>query len=295
MSLVGVGEVRSISTVLPFNQFKKTRLYIEWAKPQGYGDATLAVLERSSTALAHLTTAHYDRDSPLTPAVRGRIALLVPHVRRAVSIARVIELRTIEAATLAETLDAISPGVFLVGPDGNIVRANKSGRAMLDAGDILRAESGTLVATDAGVRATLREAISSARQGDVALGSRGLAVPLVTRDGDRYVARVLPLTSGARRQEGARLTVTAALFVHRAAVDQPAPLEIIARQFQLTPAELRVLVAITEVGGVPEVAPVLGVSETTVKTHLQHVFEKTDTHRQADLVKLIASYASPVI
>jgi DNA-binding CsgD family transcriptional regulator len=55
-----------------------------------------------------------------------------------------------------------------------------------------------------------------------------------------------------------------------------------------------VLVAIVEIGGVPEVAPVLGISETTVKTHLQHVFEKTGVSRQADLVKLVAGFMSPL-
>ena len=63
---------------------------------------------------------------------------------------------------------------------------------------------------------------------------------------------------------------------------------------ELTPSELRVLIAIVEIGGVPEVAPVLGVSETTVKTHLQHVFEKTGTKRQADLVKLVSCFVSPL-
>jgi DNA-binding CsgD family transcriptional regulator len=42
---------------------------------------------------------------------------------------------------------------------------------------------------------------------------------------------------------------------------------------------------------VPEVAPVLGISEQTVKTHLHRIYEKTATRRQADLVKLVASYA----
>ena len=51
---------------------------------------------------------------------------------------------------------------------------------------------------------------------------------------------------------------------------------------------------IVNVGGVPEVAPVLGVSETTVKTHLQHIFDKTGARRQADLVKLVAGYMGPL-
>jgi DNA-binding CsgD family transcriptional regulator len=62
--------------------------------------------------------------------------------------------------------------------------------------------------------------------------------------------------------------------------------------FKLTPAEVRVLFAIVQIGGVPEVAPVLGVSEQTVKSHLHRLYEKTATKRQADLVKLVAGYSA---
>ena len=53
--------------------------------------------------------------------------------------------------------------------------------------------------------------------------------------------------------------------------------------------------ALVEIGGVPDVAPVLGIAETTVRTHLRHLFEKTGTSRQADLVKVVASFANPLI
>ncbi len=39
---------------------------------------------------------------------------------------------------------------------------------------------------------------------------------------------------------------------------------------------------------------VLGISEPTVRTHLQHIFDKTNTSRLADLVKLDADYMSPL-
>ena len=54
------------------------------------------------------------------------------------------------------------------------------------------------------------------------------------------------------------------------------------------------LFAIVEVGGVPEVAEVLGVAPTTVRTHLGRVYEKTGAARQADLVKLVAGFVSPL-
>jgi hypothetical protein len=46
-------------------------------------------------------------------------------------------------------------------------------------------------------------------------------------------------------------------------------------------------------GGVPDIAAALGISGSTVRTHLKRLFEKTSTHRQVDLVKLVASHASP--
>ena len=119
-------------------------------------------------------------------------------------------------------------------------------------------------------------------------------MPLTAHNGERFVAHVLPLTSGARRRAGTSYSAVAAVFVRKAALDLPHPLETIAGTFKLTPAELRVLMAIVEIGGVSEVAHVLGISEPTVKTHLQHIFGKTDTNRQADLVKLVAGYMSPL-
>ena len=120
-------------------------------------------------------------------------------------------------------------------------------------------------------------------------------MPLTGQDGARYIAHVLPLTSGARRLTGFAYTAVAAVFIRKAALESPAPPEVIARTYKLTPTELRVLLAIVEVGGVPEVAMALGVAETTIKTHLGRLFVKTGAARQADLVKIVAGYASPLI
>jgi DNA-binding CsgD family transcriptional regulator len=114
------------------------------------------------------------------------------------------------------------------------------------------------------------------------------------RDGERWVAHVLPLTSGIRRKAGQDYSAVAAVFVRKAAFDLPHPMDVISNTYKLTPAEMRILMMIVQIGGVPEIAHVLGISETTVKTHLQHVFEKTGTQRQAELVKLVASYMSPL-
>jgi DNA-binding CsgD family transcriptional regulator len=109
------------------------------------------------------------------------------------------------------------------------------------------------------------------------------------------VVHVLPLTAGTRRRAGTAYAATAAVFAHKAKLTTLSPLEVISRRYKLTPAELRVLLAIVEIGGVPEVAEAFGVSTTTVKSHLARLFEKTSTRRQADLVKLVAAFSNPML
>jgi DNA-binding CsgD family transcriptional regulator len=271
----------------------ETRFYKEWARPQGIVDFVSAVLDKSATSAALFGVFRYERDGIVDDEARRRMRLIAPHIRRAVLVGRVIELWSAEAATLADTLDGLSAGMCLVDATGRIVHTNPACQAILGASDFLSAVGGRLVATDEKIDQTLRQLFAAARAGDAAIETQGIALPLRARDGTRYVAHVLPLTSGARRLAGAAYAATAALFIRKAATEAPSPPEIIGRTYNLTPTELRVLLAIVEVGGVPEVALALGVAETTVKSHLGRVFVKTGAGRQADLVKIVAGFATP--
>jgi DNA-binding CsgD family transcriptional regulator len=84
------------------------------------------------------------------------------------------------------------------------------------------------------------------------------------------------------------------VFLQPAQFEPPSIPESLARAFELTPAELRVALSTLRHDKVADVAENLGVSEATVKTHLSHIFSKTDTRRQADIVKLVAAFKSPL-
>ena len=68
--------------------------------------------------------------------------------------------------------------------------------------------------------------------------------------------------------------------------------ETVAQRYKLTTAEKRVLSAVMDSSGVRSVASALGISEATVKTHLQNIFGKTGARRQIDLVKLVIAGAT---
>ena len=289
-----VEETHWVPDVLPREEFCRTRFFREWLLPQGLMDGLFATVDKSATGCALFLVMRHMTDGLVDEVMRRRFALIVPHVRRALLIGNVIDRHRVEAAALADTLDGLAAGVFLVDAGGRIVHANASGHALVHDGSCLSAPGGRLTATDPQAGEALRDAFVAAAGGDNSLGVKGIAVPLKSQDGDRYIAHTLPLTAGARRKAGTAYAAVAAVFVRKTELDLVSPFEAIARDFRLTPAEVRVLFTLVDVGGVPEAAPVLGISETTVKTHLKHLFEKTATSRQADLVKLVAGYTSPL-
>jgi DNA-binding CsgD family transcriptional regulator/PAS domain-containing protein len=289
-----VGEPVSTTDVIAYDEFRQTRFYKEWVYPQRLADAALALLDKTATSMAFLGLFRHERHGLFDDEAKRRIRLLVPHFRRALLVGKLIDLKTAEADSLADTLDGIGAGMFLVDAGGRIVHANAAGHVLLNVANVLRAQAGRLTAIDPDAGRALAEAFITSGEGDVALGLKGIAVPLIAADGERYVAHVLPLTSGARRRAGTSYSAAAALFVHRAALDTLSPPAAIAKAFGLTPMELRVLLAIVEVGGVPEVGVALGVAETTVKTHLGRLYRKTRTSRRAELVKLVAGFSSPL-
>ena len=279
----------------PYDEVVDIRLHPERARPRHLVDVTRAILEKSATSLCFFDVFREAGDSIADDEMRRRMGLIAPHLHRAMLIGAAMERKNAEAASLADALDSFSAGMFLVDASGRIVHANASGRAQLDERSVLRAAGGKLAAIEPKANQELSQTLALANGGNATVGVERIAVPLTARDGEHHVAHVLPLTSGERRRAGAGYAAVAALFVRKAELDAPSPPEAIAKLYRLTPSELRVLLAIVQLDGVAEVADALGVEKTTVKTHLQRLFAKTDTKRQSDLVKLVAGFANPFV
>ena len=293
--VLDVGEVFSTSTIMSHAEFLQSRFYKEWIRPQGWIDNICVYLDKAPEGHAGFAVFRHEREGLADERARERMGLLVPHLRRAVLIGKLIEFKTAQAAMFADALDGLSAAMLFVDSSGRITHANAVGRAMIADGNVLHAALGRVLASDPDVNRALHDIFLPAAGGDAAIGDKGVAVPLVARDGEHYVAHVLPLSSGARRGAGVSYAAAASLFVQKAALATRSPPEAIAKTYRLTAMEVRVLLAIVEVGGAPQVAEALGIGEGTVKTHLKRLFEKTGARQQADLVKIFAGYTSPLL
>ena len=246
----------SIADIMPHSEFRKSRFYEEWVRPQHWIDAIAATLEKSATTYAAFSVIRHEKDEIVNDETRRRMKLIVPHMRRAVAIGKVIDLHRVEAAALADALDGLAAAMFLVDPVGRIVHANAAAHAMLDIGSVIRGSGGKLAAADPQADRTLHDIFHERGKWRCSRRREGYRhAALCSRDGERYVAHVLPLTAGARRKAGVAYSAVAAVFVRKAALELPHPLEAIASTFKLTPAEMRVLMMIVQFGSLQEVAP----------------------------------------
>jgi DNA-binding CsgD family transcriptional regulator len=286
------GQIVSIPDLVNFDEYRRGRFYQEWMRPQGCSDAANVVLDKSNASCPVMMTVLSGRRM-VDPAMKHRLALIVPHASRALLINRAIDSKLTLATALADVLDNLASGIFLLDASCRVVHANSAGHALLAADNVVRSVAGQLVTCGAEANQTLREAFAA--RNIALLAARGNAIPLLSPTGERYVAHILPLSSVLRNGSERVVDAVGALLLRKVSLGGQSYGELVARTFDLTPAELRVFLSIVEVGGVPETAAALGIADTTVKTHLHRVFAKTGVSRQADLVKLAAGFSNPLV
>jgi DNA-binding CsgD family transcriptional regulator len=289
-----VGEVYSTDMLIPYEEFVESRFFLEWVRPQQLCDSVWSLFEKTATSAAGITVLRHDRDGRVDESTRKRLALLAPHFRRAVAIGKVIDFKKHEASAFKESLGSLAAAVFLLDGTGAPVFANAIADNLLKKGDILRVIGTRITAVDPTGDRAFQGALICAENGAESILPAASAIPLKSREGEQWMAHVLRLTAGARGMLNRASGAVTAVFVRKTELDLPLPLETVSKLFKLTPAESRVLAATMRISGLSEVAAALGLTEATVKTHLQRVFAKTETSRQTDLVKLVASYASPL-
>jgi DNA-binding CsgD family transcriptional regulator len=289
--LCNVGEIHRTEDWLPIEDFHEGRFYQEWLRPQQLDDCASVLLENVADGFSYFCLMKGGGlvDDKFVRALKP----IVPHFLRAAQIGQILPPRP--GTSPAEfILDELRAAMFLLDGTGNIVHTNLSGRDILARKDFLRTQQGRLVVADPRLNRIFREAAAASIPGSGFAQRESIALPFVAHDGERFVGHVLPLTAGRRRAAGIAFGATAVLFVTRAALESEAASGIIRKLYKLTPTETRVMLAIIELGGIPEASRRLDIAESTVKTHLSRVFLKTETRRQADLVKLIAAFSSPV-
>ncbi|MBV2149998.1 helix-turn-helix transcriptional regulator [Sphingobium sp. AS12] len=289
VDMLPLTEPAVLSRVNPGWNLHANRYFCEWAEPQGIHDVMALGVLRGPDAIGSIILARHHEQGEISEQEISLGRLLLPHLQRVIAISRILETERLTTSSLRAVLDRLTVGVVLVDTVKTILHANRAAQMMLQSGDVISSRRNCLEFTARAASMALDAAIGRGRPGRGAR-SCGVDVPIRDERGQNYMVHILPITKGSRRAE-VQSAASAALFINPVSSTLNVRRPALATMFELTDAETRVLESITQGSSVGSAARALGVSMATVKTHLQHIFDKTGVRRQADLVALVASLA----
>ncbi|MGB8261347.1 MAG: hypothetical protein WCE75_13390, partial [Terracidiphilus sp.] len=155
-------------SVMPEAEFERSTIYNEFARPLGLKHqcgAMLGGLDGGVEAGVALEGAA-DRAGFGEDTIR-LLAMLAPHVKRALTTHRTLSDLRARHAGLLESVESFSLAVLSLGAGGRVIRASSTAMKILEARDGVQLEEGTLRATRSGEQTRLSALIAGA----VATGS----------------------------------------------------------------------------------------------------------------------------
>jgi DNA-binding CsgD family transcriptional regulator len=185
---------------------------------------------------------------------------------------------------MLDLVDRWRQGCVLVSPGGQVLYANRAANDIAASRDGFSLDTSGLRAAVASEDAALQRLIWQACAGN-GEGIRASGRLAISRNSGRkpYTVEVLPLRSG-RFINGPAAAMVVIVDHER---ETHLPSACLRELFDLTTAEAEVALRVLRGHGLQNVADELRVTLSTVRVHLQRVFEKTGTHRQAELVRLL--------
>lgn len=268
--------------------YRNTEFYDGWLHRFDIEDVMFVRVTEGPAPLCFLV--HAGRTSvPLGGADSQKaMSTLVPHLQQVLSMQRRLGELTDRNRDIVTALNAFTHGVIIVGADNTVVECNRAAQALITAGDGITVRASNFRLHDPGADRKLQHAMNAALGGAQA-PPVGHTVACSRPSGKRpFIIQVMPLyeadpAADSAPHSKALITIT---DPEREPASHAASLF---RHYGLTKAEIEIAERVARGCSPKQISEELCVSIDTVRTHLRHVFGKTDTHRQSELVRLLAS------
>jgi DNA-binding CsgD family transcriptional regulator len=252
---------------------------------RGLYDYVVAPVTRTVTSFSTWGVISSEAKGPFTDDEIELARLLSPHIKRAVEISGVIGQQRVEAGTLRAALEALATPALIIEPDATILFRNRAADTELANRQVFREHRGRLMAATQDALKLLASLASPMDR----TAQTGLDTFVTDARG-----RTLHVTWAELEQAGEEIGSPILLLLREPEAALMTPLASAACLYRLTTAETQVLGQILQGHALADVADILGLARSTVKTHLEAIYRKTQTNRQAELVSRIMSLASPL-
>jgi DNA-binding CsgD family transcriptional regulator len=278
--------------VVALKDFQHSDFYNGWARPQGLCSPITLVTHRSASHYLPLTLVKPDGAGEASSEDRSVLARFTPHLLQAVKVTLQLQAAEMSQNQFRTVLAGVSSGAILIDDHLRVLFISPAAELFLDQGarQPLSIIKGALTACDPASDQRLQKAL----QGAVAANTpaRGAGVAIQRSNGPGTITVDVSPLPRASAWHAASDTYDAGRAACLVLIDD-AGVSAMARRYCLTPAETRVVEAIVIGKGLSWAARQLGVSRSTAQSHMDKIFQKTATNRQAELVAMTRAGRHP--
>jgi DNA-binding CsgD family transcriptional regulator len=283
---LGMSRVITDGDLLPAAEFEKTGFYQDWNRHLGIYHLVGAVFPVDQQTVGVLGIHRPKEAGAYADADRQRVGQFLPHLNRALRIRkRLGDVALVQHAS-ADALDRLDTAVIIVDAQCCVLHANGLANAVLSKPSHIRVHCGRLTFTDPRLDSELVRRVQEATRTAAGKPETPVAALLVDRNG-RLPMTVLVTPLRATWDQSGRTPPAAMVFIKDP--ENAAPVEKTLRElFGLTRTEAAIAAALAKGQDISLIASSFHISIGTARSHLKMILTKTRTHRQAQLVALIA-------
>jgi DNA-binding CsgD family transcriptional regulator len=268
-------------------QLARSEWYNDFLRPHGVFHSLGCVLGVAGQVTRTVTFLRHRRLGNYTAEEQRRLQMLGPYFENAFHLHDLVCAAKASQQMSRSLLECFRAGTLLLGPKGMVRAMNRVAAELLAAHDGLEIAFGRLEATLAISSGTLRAALRLALGEVGGVGAAHAASAVVMRTSGRLPYQVTAMPLGQAGSCFGEDRAAAVAFVTDPVERAAAPSAGVAQAYHLTKQEAELAWLLVEGLTLREAADRMGVSNNTARTHLSHVFGKTGTGRQAELVRLL--------
>jgi len=273
-------------------ELERSEFYADFLQPMNAYHQIIGIISKDDCAVGAISSLRPKKLHPFEEELT-LANLLMPHLKRALQVHfRTLDLQSrLDGAT--QSLEHLRIGVVLVDREGKILFANRTARLIAGQCDGFILSRDGLALARADESRALRSLIQRASTTSEGHGVDSGGVLCVSRPSLKRPYSILVAPQPRNEMLFQSIRPTAIVFVSDPEQEEQADEQILSGLFGFTPAESRLAALLVQGKSIEEAAEANSVTRSTARSQLKKVFEKTNTHRQGELIRLLMT--SPAI
>jgi DNA-binding CsgD family transcriptional regulator/PAS domain-containing protein len=285
------GDVFTGAELVPNWELVRTEFYRDWLRPLQAFHCLIGVTFACAEEIRGLVALRSLDERGFNAQDKCELGSLLPRLRCACELGTEFMTTRRKADILSDIMQTLSEPILIVDGECHPVFLNRAAERLLAENDHLVLAHGMLRAASSHETGKLRHLVAAGCNTNGSARSNSEIITITCPSGaPPMFLRIKSIPHSAIDQDGRPKQVVAVVTM---ATEMTGTIRRLYDLYHLTPAEERLAALIVGGYSLHAAACRLHISNNTARTHMKRIYDKTETHRQVDLIRLVANGATP--